>query len=193
MFKIKNFFVIILLLMVNSVCNASNYPATLTKSEAASRARLSFMVNSVEGISYDVYIIGFNEYQRQKWVYEGVLGGEYLAYISPVGENTVRVQNISLFGGWSGKAETFEGSINPNKENDEGIYIAKGKRGLPDLLCSKIRATGGGGFLEKIFIIKNSSLKNVRFIDKNQAIAVSKATGFERTNYLPRTLGTVKL
>ena len=69
----------------------------------ASRARVSFCMESVEGILYDVYIVGENEERLDKWVWrqhdneEEIWCGAYYAYIKPQDATEPVMQSVYLF------------------------------------------------------------------------------------------------
>lgn len=167
---------------------------TLSDDTAASKARVSFLMSSVNGIPHNVYIVGEHEKLlgsdwtwRQYNTYEEIWTGTYYAYLDKPGDSLAALQSVYLF-----SVRTYQNAnpswpaqrINVYYPNYDGFYIVKGKAGQPDILVCTSRDTGGGSFTAKTFIIKNGKLQLLRFMNKEHKINESHNIGFDRLYYL---------
>ncbi len=166
------------------------------KSSIPSRARVIFHMESIEGIPYDVYIVGENEELVDKnWLWrqrdknEEIWCGAYYAYIKPQGETELVLQSVYLFDEWiypecNPEARKKWQRINIQYPNCDGFYTVKGiEANQPDILVCTRRLTGGGAFGVRLFIIKDDVLQLVRFMKENENIIDSHIAGFNFLEY----------
>lgn len=89
----------------------------------SSRTRLSFCMESVEGILYDVYIVGENEERLDKWVWrqhdkeEEIWCGIYYAYMGEHDASEPVLQSVYLFD------EKCYPEHNPNAKTKQRINV----------------------------------------------------------------------
>ena len=186
---------LILFLLVVGINSAFAFlPGSVSTEEASSRARVTFLMNSVENMPYNVYIVGENEKLlgsnwgwRQQNVHEEIWAGKYYAYINESNGSVAARQPVSLF-----REETYASNnnswppqrINVHYPNYDGFYVVKGKMGQPDILVCTSRETGGGYFSARVFVIKDGFMKLVRFMDQEQSTKETIMIGFDRIYYL---------
>lgn len=162
----------IALLIGIAIQSIAAYSYTMTSDFAAEKSRVSFIMRSVEGSSYNVYIVGEGEKyagatapwarsSRGDLIYKAK---SYMPYISDLNDIIASQQNLKLFG---------------DKINDEyinvtgptytgGVYVIKGNNGQPDILVSAVQTTGGGFVDYRFFTIKNGELKQMKLLYSNQ-------------------------
>lgn len=161
-----------------------------------SRARVTFCMESVEGIPYDVYIVGENEeLVDKKWHWrqwdkdEEIWCGTYYAYIKAQDETEPVLQSVYLFDErkypeCNPEARKTWQRINIQYPNYDGFYMVKDdEKKLPDLLVSTNRLTGGGAFGVHLFVIKDNALQLVCFMEENGNIIDSHSAGFNYVSY----------
>ena len=190
--RIIGLILFLLIVGINSVFALP--PGSMSTEEASNRARVAFLMNSAENMPYNVYIVGENEKLlgsdwtwRQQNVHEEIWAGKYYAYVSESNGSVAARQPVSLF-----QEETHASNnnswppqrINVHYPNHDGFYVVKGKAGQPDILICTIRVTGGGIFLARAFVIKDGSLKLLRFMNQEQSMRETHRISFDRIYYL---------
>ena len=176
----------VLISLISGICSANEIPNSMDKSQAARSSRVSFIMNSVEGAAFDVYIVGFNEHLLGRDSYNWETGdqiftADYRAYLSRVNDSRVTLQDVKLFG----LSRIPGGKINRSKYDGSGIYIVKGKHGLSDLLVSTVMATATGFFNAKVFVIRENELKLVRFMSADDNLTRDESfVSHNRMEYL---------
>ena len=180
----------IIVLLTNVVL--AQPPNILSNETTSARARVSFLMSSVENIPHNLYIVGINERRlddrwpwRQFDKHEEIWTGKYYAYVNRPGDSKSVLQTVPLFNSKTYQTTNPSQRINVHYPNYDGFYLVKGKAGQPDILVCTIRQTGGGSFSARTFIIKNGKLQLMRFMGEEQKIRDSHIIGFERLYYLP--------
>ena len=149
------------------------YSYSLTDDFAAEKSRVSFIMRSVEGTSYNVYIVGDGDKYAGKsapfvWgstndlIYKATA---YTPYISELNDVIALQQDIKLFGDNS-RNEEYINVTNPTRTG--GVYVIKGINGQPDILVAAIQTTGGGFVDYRFFAIKNGELRQMKLLFSNQ-------------------------
>lgn len=198
--KVLHLFIIsaIIFLSLGTTISEATVPTSIDKSIIASKARLSFLMSSVEKINYDVYIVGYNERTigSKDWIwahdpYGIIYAGDYFPYITPTTSNQApALQYLYLFGSERYIADHNNNNTYPNQRiSTDGntydqIYIAHSNHGEPDILVSTIQAYGGGMTESRCFIIKNGKMQLLRFMNKSQEIRECFYTNIKHIYYL---------
>ena len=142
-----------LLLLISNMAFAA--PATtMSKQDAATRARMTLAMKSVDGQLYDVYAISDNEYLmgdsyqwRQYNTYEENWKGNFYLYIANQSDANAMQQRVNLFDEhYKSESNASKFIVNTTYPNYNGFYIVQGKAGMPDVLIHTIRESGGGFF-----------------------------------------------
>lgn len=167
------------------------------ESPTPSWSRMSFRMESVEGIPYDVYIVGENEelvdkdwLWRQKGKDEVIWCGAYYAYIKPQNETEPVLQSVYLFDEriypeCNPEARKDWQRINIQYPNCDGFYMVKDKEtARPDLLICTRRTTGNGAFRVRVFAVKDGELQLVHFVKENEELTEGRLIGFRRLEYI---------
>lgn len=167
------------------------------KSSIPSRARVIFHMESMEGIPYDVYIVGENEELVDKnWLWrqrdkdEEIWCGAYYAYMKPQDETDPVLQSVYLFDEriypeCNPEARKDWQRINIQYPNCDGFYMVKDKEtARPDLLICTRRTTGNGAFRVRVFAVKDGELQLVHFMKENEELTEGRLIGFRRLEYI---------
>lgn len=161
------------LLLVSGVPYMAAYSYSLTDDFASQHSRLSFIMHSVEGTSYNVYIVGDGDSyagtsapfvwgSTNDLIYKAKV---YTPYISELGNSIALQQSIKLFGD-NRVNDEYINITNPTRTG--GVYVIKGINGQPDILVAAIQTTGGGFVDYRFFAIKNGELRQMKLLFSNQ-------------------------
>lgn len=167
-------------------------PYHMNATVVSSQSIQGFLMNSVEGKSYDVYIVGdhmeFHTAGIGEWENEGssVYKGDFSAYI--VSSDSLQIatkQDVPLFGlAIRGVEDRYQGTISIPVVGS-GFYLAKGTNGMPDILFSTQRDTGGGSCTLKAFAIKDGKLCSIRFSFRGgQTLTTKIGVGLKHAYFL---------
>lgn len=155
-------------------------PASLTVAEAAAAARQTLAMQSLEQQKYKVYVISDDEkYIGSHYYWAGKepeknWQGHYYLYLQAAGSDNVVKQNFYQY--------MFV--INPAEPDKNGFYVVPGKAGLPDILVHTERLGIDGAYDTTAFLIKDGSLQQLRYINKNGRLMYSHHAGRPRLYYL---------
>lgn len=173
--KIIRSIVFILMVLVMNMMPTYAMQTVMSEEMAIQKSRVSYLMNGTDGKMYNVYIVGDNEsYDREfsTWkktpddrVYKATTYG---AYVCDSDDTVSMLQSVQLFG----EHKTAGGYVYMNLTNPSyvgGIYLIKGVNGEPDILVSAAQLYGSGAVDYRCFVIKNGSLKQLKFMDENQS------------------------
>lgn len=150
--------VMVLAIMTSTVF--AMIPDTMDVQTAMNRSYETLLINSIDGMQYNVFMISDNAKFTENYLWEKnwLYVGDFYVYLARVGDETAFLQkDINPF-----KTVDTDG-MTPN-----GCFVITSKTGMPDILENISRSSGGGGYKAAFYAIKDNRLHKIQFMDQHR-------------------------